>query len=214
MRRAGLNHPLKFTLAAIKFARGATGRNGIVNCDHSYHGLTYGALSLTDDENFQGGFGPLLPGVTTIPFNDLDALERVLSKRETAAFIVEPIQGKGVNMPTDEFLPGAMAQAGLGYDHLRGINPKLVQCSITAYGQDGPYRDWPGHDPMGLAVAGLFHLASDPRDVVVCAAGSLPGDLHKLWRVRDPQRFNFRRRSAGVARELSSAMTLAATHPA
>ncbi|MGP9810152.1 aminobacteriohopanetriol synthase HpnO [Rhodopseudomonas sp. NSM] len=95
--------------AAIKFARVATGRTGIVNCDHSYHGLTYGALSLTDDQNFQGGFGPLLPGVTTIPFNDLAALEKVLSTREIAAFIVEPIQGKGVNMPTDEFLPGAAA---------------------------------------------------------------------------------------------------------
>ncbi|WP_420131916.1 aminobacteriohopanetriol synthase HpnO [Rhodopseudomonas sp.] len=95
--------------AAIKFARGATGRNGIVNCDHSYHGLTYGALSLTDDQNFQGGFGPQLPGVTTIPFNDLEALEKALSTREVAAFIVEPIQGKGVNMPTDEFLPGAAA---------------------------------------------------------------------------------------------------------
>ncbi len=95
--------------AAIKFARVATGRTGIVNCDHSYHGLTYGALSLTDDQNFQGGFGPLLPGVTTVPFNDLAALERALSSREVAAFIVEPIQGKGVNMPSDEFLPGAAA---------------------------------------------------------------------------------------------------------
>ncbi|MFZ5735513.1 MAG: aminobacteriohopanetriol synthase HpnO [Pseudomonadota bacterium] len=95
--------------AAIKFARGATGRNGIVHCDHSYHGLTYGALSLTADPNFQGGFGPLLPGVTTIPFNDLEALEKALSTREVAAFIVEPIQGKGVNMPTDEFLPAAAA---------------------------------------------------------------------------------------------------------
>lgn len=47
--------------AAIKFARGATGRTGIVYCDHAYHGLSYGSLSLTDDNNFRGGFGPLLP---------------------------------------------------------------------------------------------------------------------------------------------------------
>src|SRR6201997_1655998 len=95
--------------AAIKFARAATGRPGIVYCAHAYHGLTYGALSLTDDSNFRGGFQPLLPGCTTIPFNDLAALEQALSSREVAAFIFEPIQGKGVNMPTDEFLPGAAA---------------------------------------------------------------------------------------------------------
>src|SRR3954466_13241254 len=95
--------------AAIKFARGATGRPGIVYCGHSYHGLTYGALSLTDDPNFRSGFEPLLPGCTAIPFNDLAALDRALSSREVAAFSVEPIQGKGVNLPSDEFLPGAAA---------------------------------------------------------------------------------------------------------
>src|SRR5436190_15487565 len=95
--------------AAIKFARGATRRPGIVYCTHSFHGLSYGALSLTDDPNFRGGFEPLLPGCTAIPYNDLAALERALSSRQVAAFIVEPIQGKGVNMPTDEFLPGAAA---------------------------------------------------------------------------------------------------------
>src|SRR5215204_6374444 len=95
--------------AAIKFARGATGRPGIVYCAHAFHGLSYGALSLTDDPNFRAGFDPLLPGCTAVAFNDLAALEQALSSREVAAFIVEPIQGKGVNLPTDEFLPGAAA---------------------------------------------------------------------------------------------------------
>ena len=95
--------------AAIKFARVATGRPGILYCDHAYHGLTYGALSLTDDQNFRGGFGPLLSDCNVIPFNDLVALEKALSTRQVAAFIVEPIQGKGVNMPSDDFLPGAAA---------------------------------------------------------------------------------------------------------
>src|SRR6478736_3227287 len=95
--------------AAIKFARGATGRPGILYCSHGYHGLSYGSLSLTDDPNFRLGFEPLLPGCTPIPFNDLAALERALSSKQVAAFIVEPIQGKGVNLPTDEFLPGALA---------------------------------------------------------------------------------------------------------
>jgi len=95
--------------AAIKFARGATGRPGMVYCAHAYHGLSYGALSLTDDPNFRAGFEPLLPGCASIPFNDLAALEHALSSRQVAGFIVEPIQGKGVNIPGDDFLPGAAA---------------------------------------------------------------------------------------------------------
>lgn len=95
--------------ASIKFARNATGRQGIVHCAKSYHGLTYGALSLTDDSNFRGGFEPLLPGCTVVPFNDLAALEQALASRQIAAFIVEPIQGKGVNIPSDDYLPGAAA---------------------------------------------------------------------------------------------------------
>src|SRR5712675_1370367 len=95
--------------AAIKFARGATGRPGIVYCAHAFHGLTYGALSLTDDMNFRSGFEPLLPGCTSIPFNNLAALEKALASRQVAAFIVEPIQGKGVNIPDDNFLPEAAA---------------------------------------------------------------------------------------------------------
>src|SRR5215472_13338026 len=95
--------------AAIKFARGATGRPGIVHCSHAYHGLTYGSLSLTDDSNFRGGFEPLLPGCRSVPFNDLAALEKALASREVAAFIIEPVQGKGVNIPDDNFLPEAAA---------------------------------------------------------------------------------------------------------
>ena len=92
---------------AIKFARTATGRPGLVFCDHAYHGLTNGALSLNGDAIFRDGFGPLLPDCIRIPFNDLPALERALSSRTIAAFIVEPIQGKGVNMPADGYLQAA-----------------------------------------------------------------------------------------------------------
>src|SRR6266550_4117096 len=93
--------------AAIKFARSATGRTGIAYCSHAFHGLTYGALSLNGDETFRRGFEPLLPDCVCIPFNDLAALERALASRQLAAFIVEPIQGKGVILPDEGYLKGA-----------------------------------------------------------------------------------------------------------
>lgn len=90
---------------AIKFARVATGRSRILYCDHAFHGLTYGALSLNGDPVFRDGFGPLLPACERIPFDDLPALEQALAGGDVAAFIVEPIQGKGVNLPSDSYLP-------------------------------------------------------------------------------------------------------------
>jgi len=93
--------------AAIKFARYTTQRDKIVYCDHGYHGLTIGALSLNGENVFREGFGPLLPGCQSVPFNDLNSLEEALRNKEVAAFIVEPIQGKGVNMPADDYLPAA-----------------------------------------------------------------------------------------------------------
>lgn len=90
--------------AAIKFARYTTKRSKIVYCEHGYHGLTMGALSLNGEKIFREGFGPLLPDCIAIPFNDLAALEQALSNKDVAAFIVEPIQGKGVNLPDDNYL--------------------------------------------------------------------------------------------------------------
>src|ERR1700756_4714721 len=103
------NSGTEATEAAIKFARCATGRPGIVYCEHAFHGLTNGSLSLNGDAIFRSGFEPLLPHCRVVPFNDLAALERALASRDIAAFIVEPIQGKGVNIPADDYLREAAA---------------------------------------------------------------------------------------------------------
>lgn len=93
---------------AIKFARAHTGRSGLLCADHAFHGLTCGALSLMGDPYWRNGFGPLLPEVESVPFADAEALERKLSTRRFAAFIVEPIQGEGgVRVPAPEYLARA-----------------------------------------------------------------------------------------------------------
>ena len=93
--------------AAIKLGRAATKRPRVVSCDHAFHGLTMGALSRERRPEFTDGFGPLLPGFVRVPFGDLDALEGALQREDVAAFIVEPIQGKGVNLPPAGYLEGA-----------------------------------------------------------------------------------------------------------
>jgi ornithine--oxo-acid transaminase len=149
--------------AAIKFARAATRRPGIIHCDHSFHGLTYGALSLNGDAVFRSGFEPLLPDCSAVPFNDLAALERALASRNAAAFIVEPIQGKGVNLPDDGYLQEAAAlcrrhgtlfiadeiQTGLGrtgrflaVEHW-GVEPDMVLIAKALSG---------GHVPVGAVL--------------------------------------------------------------
>lgn len=92
---------------ALKFARGATGRHRILSLTGAYHGLTYGALSCTNNGNFQEGFGPLLPGAEMVRYGDLNDLEDKLRQGDVAAFIAEPVQGKGVYFPTNDYFPQA-----------------------------------------------------------------------------------------------------------
>ena len=91
----------------LKFARGATGRSRILFADHAFHGLTTGALSLNGGAEFRNGFGELLPGCQSVPFGDLDALRRQLEAGDVAAFVVEPVQGKGVYVAPPDYLQPA-----------------------------------------------------------------------------------------------------------
>ena len=158
--------------AAIKFARAATRRPGIVYCSHAFHGLSYGSLSLNGDPNFREGFGPLLPECIEIPFNDLAALEKALASHTIAAFIVEPVQGKGVIIPNDGYLRDAFElcrkygalfvadeiQTGLGRtgrflasEHW-GIEPDMVLLAKSLSG---------GQVPVGAVLTHKFRGGGD-----------------------------------------------------
>ncbi len=96
--------------AAIKFAKAARPKaRYIINFTRAYHGKTYGALSLTPNEEYQSLFRPLMPNVITLPYGDsarLSSMIKQLGAKNIIAIIVEPIQGEGgVIIPPEDFLP-------------------------------------------------------------------------------------------------------------
>jgi ornithine--oxo-acid transaminase len=94
--------------AAIKFARATTKRAGILYAKSSFHGLTAGALSLMNDEFWKEGFGPLLQDTMGVQYGDLAVLEKALSNRKYAAFVVEPLQAEaGICVPSKAYLQTA-----------------------------------------------------------------------------------------------------------
>jgi acetylornithine/succinyldiaminopimelate/putrescine aminotransferase len=118
--------------AALKFARYATGKRRILYCDHAFHGLTTGSLSVNGSVEFRKGFDPLLPD-EWIPLGDLEVLQRELRKGDVAALIIEPVQGKGVHMPPAGFLAAAADLL-----HARGA---LLICDEvqTGFGRTGKF---------------------------------------------------------------------------
>ena len=93
--------------AAIKFARVATGRPNFVAAKRGYHGRTLGALAATADQKYRAPFEPLAPATTHVTFNDVEALSAAVDE-QTAAILLEPIQGEGGIWPaTSEYLQAA-----------------------------------------------------------------------------------------------------------
>src|SRR3954465_2902366 len=93
---------------ALKFARAATQRPRVISLESAFHGLSLGSLSLMGCESFTEGFGPLMDGFETrVALDDIVALERELSKRDVAAFVIEPVQGKGCKSPKTDFFQRA-----------------------------------------------------------------------------------------------------------
>ena len=145
---------------AIKFARLATGRTGLVAARNSFHGRTVGAVSLTWNPKYRRKFEPLLPGVRHVPFNDLDALEAAVDQ-ETAAVVLEPVQGEGgVHPATPEFLQGAARLC-------RERGALLVLDEIqTGFGRTGRWFALEHYFPLGH-----YDVAPD----ILCLAKGIAG---------------------------------------
>ncbi len=158
------NSGAEATEAAIKFARAATGKHGMVYLNRAFHGLTNGALAVNGDPVFRTGFEPLLPRGVGVAVNDHEGLERAFADEQIALFIFEPVQGKGVYIPDDAFLlraqelcrsNGALlvcdeVQTGLGrtgktfgFEWVAGLEPDIVLVSKALSG---------GYVPVGAMV--------------------------------------------------------------
>jgi acetylornithine/succinyldiaminopimelate/putrescine aminotransferase len=150
---------------ALKFARAATGRKRVISLESAFHGLSIGSLSLMGCESFTEGFGPLMhEWDTRIALDDIVALERELAKRDVAAFVIEPVQGKGCRSPKSAFFNRAQElcqkfgtllisdeiQTGLGrtgkmfgFEHWN-LEPDIITLAKTLSG---------GYVPCGAIVA-------------------------------------------------------------
>ena len=131
---------------------------------------------------------------------------RGLVQRNKRAMRVDLKQPEGVavlhalartaDVLVESFRPGVMARLGVGYDTLAAINPKLVYCSITGFGQSGPYRDEPGHDLNYCALAGVSDQIGREGDapalsnvpVADLLGGSLTAAMGLLAALFDAQR--------------------------
>ncbi|MFD9206198.1 aspartate aminotransferase family protein [Streptomyces sioyaensis] len=181
---------------ALKFARYATGKPRVLYCTHAFHGLTTGSLSVNGEDGFRDGFAPLLPD-TAVELGDLAALERELKRGDVAAFVVEPVQGKGVHPTPPGFLRAAQellhrhkalliadeVQTGLGrtgdffaYQHEDGVEPDLVCVAKALSGGYVPVgatlgKDWIFKKVYSSMDRVLVHSASFGSNAQAMAAG-------------------------------------------
>ena len=117
--------------AAIKFARVSTGRSGIIAAMRCFHGRTMGALSATWNKRYREPFEPLVPGFSHVPYNNIEALEKAVTD-ETAAVILEALQGEGGVYPADP----AYMQAALEICHKNGAL-LIIDEVQTGFGRTG-----------------------------------------------------------------------------
>jgi len=95
------------------------------------------------------------------PFSVPDSDKVTLLADRSAALLAHDLVAHA-DVVWENFRPGVMARLGCDYPELAALNPGLVMCSISAYGQDGPYRDWPGYDLVLQAMGGAMSFTGFP----------------------------------------------------
>ena len=149
--------------AAIKFARIHTKRKKLVSAKGAYHGKTIGALSVSGRDKYKTPFGPLITDVQTVEFNDIAALENSIDS-DTAAFLIEPVQGEGgIYSASNEYLQAARRicdekGALLVFDE--------VQCGLGRTGKMWGC-DWAGVAPDMMLLAKALSGGAIPIGAVV-----------------------------------------------
>ncbi len=178
--------------AALKLARRATpdGRYKIVTMLGGFHGRTFGAITATAQPKYHQGFGPMLPGFKYVPFNDLDAAAAAVDD-ETAAVLIEPIQGEGgVRVAGEEYLRGLRAlcdqrgvllifdevQTGMGrtgdwfaYQHA-GVVPDIMTLA-KALGGGVSIGAMMATPQVAAALVPGTHASTFGGNALACAAG-------------------------------------------
>jgi ornithine--oxo-acid transaminase len=163
---------------AIKFARYATSRSRILYLDHAYHGLTYGSLSLNGGTEFKQGFEPLLPDCEVVPFGDIISLEKALKSEDVAAFFIEPIQGKGVNIPPDDYLSAAQ-ELCRRYGTL--LVADEVQMGLGRTGKFFSFEHW-GIEPDLVTIAKALSGGYIPVGAILCREDIFSSVFHRMDR--------------------------------
>jgi LysW-gamma-L-lysine/LysW-L-ornithine aminotransferase len=157
--------------AAIKIARGATGRTKVIAALRGFHGRTMGALSATWRKELREPFEPLVPGFHHVPFNDPVALEAAVDDA-TAMILLEPVQGEGgVHVASEEFLRAARSAADrsgalLAFDE--------VQTGIARTGRMFAFERW------GIVPDVLLLAKSLAGGVPIGATVTTPGIEHRF----------------------------------
>ncbi|MFJ9464264.1 CaiB/BaiF CoA transferase family protein [Viridibacillus arvi] len=104
-------------------------------------------------------------------------------KHEASVEIIKTLVDE-YDIVIEQFRPGVMERLGLDYESLKKVNPKLIYCSLTGYGQTGPYRNRPGHDNNYLSVAGVMDYSrrkgEAPTTMGIQIADIAGGSLHSV----------------------------------